>query len=116
MNEDVLTEIVDEINDKGNTQREVEALCLGLHAVVMGWRKRRDIHRDARAIEAATGQVLPRTPVAGVPPVVRDVLVRLAPSGGLTEKEGRMLQAAVRRTLESFEEWYAEHHQLKSEI
>lgn len=47
-------------------------------------------------------------PSPALPPVIQDVLARLNPETGLSEKEKRMLQAGVRRALESFDEFIEE--------
>lgn len=47
-------------------------------------------------------------PPPPLPPVIRDVLERLGARSPLSEKEKRMLQAHMRRALESFDEWYAD--------
>lgn len=46
------------------------------------------------------------SPPPPLPPVIKDILTLLGPHGGLTEKEKRMVQAAMRRTLESWLEWH----------
>jgi transcriptional regulator with XRE-family HTH domain len=52
-----------------------------------------------------------------LPPVVRDVMERHDPDRArpLTEKEKRMLQAAVRRALEGFDEFLEELHGVRPE-
>lgn len=65
----------------------------------------------ATAVELGTVGAAPPP----LPPVVRDILTRLDPRAGLTEKERRMLQAAMRRALESFDEWFEEAHNVPIE-